>query len=165
MEQYNPIEEKQVPLQDTGPQLQSYSNDLMIHPVEVFLPQAQQPNQQMFQSPVISKSEKKKMNQTSMQSAYMKSVDTMYQNYSLPDICSSENRMQCKFRIVQSSIVNVILKFLQCQRSSKRSNCHRPQIILGNLEGIGFQRQTVPPPTLNLHHNRSIITKFQSDLM
>lgn len=106
MDQYNQVQsvpvEKQVPIQDTGPQMPSYSNEIMIHPVEVFLPQ-QQPQQQtpqpsVYQSPVISKTNKsmKKINQSSMPpvGAYNKSTDTMYQNYTLPDICAAENRMQ-----------------------------------------------------------------------
>lgn len=109
MDQYNSSQsvpvEKQVPIQDAGPQMPNYPSEMMIHPVEVFLPQQQQqpqPQQQttqpppIYQPPVISKANKsmKKINQSSMSST--STTDTMYPNYTLPDICAVENRLQCK---------------------------------------------------------------------
>ncbi|KAF5308769.1 hypothetical protein FQR65_LT06001 [Abscondita terminalis] len=101
LEQYPPVQTvamgKQV--QDSNSQLQNYSSDIMIHPVEVFLPQ-QQPQPSVYHSshtPGISKTEKsaKKITQMPISSIYNKPTsDNMYQNYALTDLCAMDNRIQ-----------------------------------------------------------------------
>ncbi|KAK4879839.1 hypothetical protein RN001_007985 [Aquatica leii] len=126
LEQYTPVQtvtlEKQV--QEPNPQIQNYSTEIMIHPVEVFLPQQQQQQQQQQQPQTsiyhtshtsgISKSEKsiKKITQMPISSIYNKPTnDNMYQNYGLSDICAIDNRVQLPtqqrtFKLPQTSSVN-----------------------------------------------------------
>uniref|UniRef100_A0A1Y1N681 BHLH domain-containing protein n=2 Tax=Photinus pyralis TaxID=7054 RepID=A0A1Y1N681_PHOPY len=106
LEQYNSVPPVTLEKQETHTQqLQSYPNDVMIHPVEVYAAQQQQSSY-----PIEVKTEKsiKKLNQMPITSVYNRSSDnTMYQNYGVPDVCAIDNRMQLSpqqtFKLPQSS--------------------------------------------------------------
>lgn len=103
LEQYNPV--PPLEKQESHSQLQSYPNDVMIHPVEVFVPQQQS---SMYPTEVKSEKAIKKINQMPMTSVYNKPSDnTIYQNYGVPDLCAIDNRMQLPtpqtFKLPQSS--------------------------------------------------------------
>ncbi|KAK5646464.1 hypothetical protein RI129_004928 [Pyrocoelia pectoralis] len=103
LEQYNPV--PPLEKQESHSQLQSYPNDVMINPVEVFVPQQQS---SMYPAEVKSEKAIKKINQMPMTSVYNKPSDnTIYQNYGVPDLCAIDNRMQLPapqtFKLPQSS--------------------------------------------------------------
>ncbi|KAF5290929.1 hypothetical protein FQA39_LY14535 [Lamprigera yunnana] len=119
LDQYNPVQPVtiQKSIQEVSPQIQTFSSEILVHPVEVFLSQQQSPQQQTVyhNQPTqgISKTEKpiKKIIPVPISSTYNKSTnDSMFQTYGLNDMCAIENRThlttQQAFKLPQTSNVN-----------------------------------------------------------